>query len=298
MSILWSVAATVIVVKYKRTGDIDRFNMTLAFGLVHSLAMVTQTILRWNQQDFCRNFNGFTLFIRQLHEKYYKSFNPTDLKDFPKLSVTYYVLLEVVAQDHIDFLASLEPTILMYILTSVSEGLNSHDSMIGAGCCATLDHIVSSIFKHTMKKYKIRSRLFSVPLVPLESSERILQTVEQHPEILQRMLGTVLNIVMFEDCRNQWSMSRPLLALILSNEEYFGQLRDSLIRSQAPDKQANMSVAFEKLMKGIDRRLDVKNRDRFTQNLAIFRKDLNDSLRVIRITNSKDSGNEAMMNCV
>ena len=33
------------------------------------------------------------------------------------------------------------------------------------------------------------------------------------------MLQTVLNIIMFEDCRNQWSMSRPLLGLILLNEE-------------------------------------------------------------------------------
>lgn len=33
------------------------------------------------------------------------------------------------------------------------------------------------------------------------------------------MLSTVLNIIMFEDCRNQWSMSRPLLGLILLNEE-------------------------------------------------------------------------------
>ena len=49
-----------------------------------------------------------------------------------------------------------------------------------------------------------------------------------HPEILQRMLSTVLNIIMFEDCRNQWSMSRPLLGLILLNEEYFKQLRDQV----------------------------------------------------------------------
>ena len=34
-----------------------------------------------------------------------------------------------------------------------------------------------------------------------------------------QMLSTVLNIIMFEDCRNQWSMSRPLLGLILINEE-------------------------------------------------------------------------------
>ena len=56
-------------------------------------------------------------------------------------------------------------------------------------------------------------------VLPVASNERVLQTVEQHPEILQQMLATVLNIVMFEDCRNQWSMSRPLLGLILLNEE-------------------------------------------------------------------------------
>lgn len=46
-----------------------------------------------------------------------------------------------------------------------------------------------------------------------------LQVLKQHPEILQQMLSTVLNVIMFEDCRNQWSMSRPLLGLILLNEE-------------------------------------------------------------------------------
>ena len=42
------------------------------------------------------------------------------------------------------------------------------------------------------------------------------------------ILQTVLNIIMFEDCRNQWSMSRPLLGLILLNEDYFQQLRDQV----------------------------------------------------------------------
>lgn len=36
---------------------------------------------------------------------------------------------------------------------------------------------------------------------------------------LFQMLSTVLNIIIFEDCRNQWSMSRPLLGLILLNEK-------------------------------------------------------------------------------
>lgn len=46
-----------------------------------------------------------------------------------------------------------------------------------------------------------------------------LEVLKQHPEILQQILSTVLNVIMFEDCRSQWSMSRPLLGLILLNEE-------------------------------------------------------------------------------
>lgn len=46
-----------------------------------------------------------------------------DLMDFPKLSQTYYVLLECVAQDHMNFLAALDPSMFLYILQSISEGL-------------------------------------------------------------------------------------------------------------------------------------------------------------------------------
>ena len=52
-------------------------------------------------------------------------------------------------------------------------------------------------------------------------SDSLVTVVKMRPEILQQMLQTVLNIIMFEDCRNQWSMSRPLLGLILLNEDYF-----------------------------------------------------------------------------
>ena len=109
----------------------------------------------------------------------------------------------------------------------------------------------------------------------------------------------VLNIIMFEDCRNQWSMSRPLLGLILLNEEYFQvlsigsvdsplsfyfllteiiyldlfqNLRDQIISSQPADKRGAMMTWFENLMDGIERNLLTKNRDRFTQNLSVFRR--------------------------
>lgn len=76
-------------------------------------------------------------------------------------------------------------------------------------------------------------------------------------------------------------------------------MRENIIRSQPPDKQAAMAQWFENLMEGIERNLLTKNRDRyvnsavlfllyrdymiyfsrFTQNLSMFRRDINDSLK-------------------
>lgn len=47
------------------------------------------------------------------------------VQDYPKLSQTYYVLLECLAQDHMTFLATLEPNVFLYILSSISEGLTA-----------------------------------------------------------------------------------------------------------------------------------------------------------------------------
>ena len=105
--------------------------------------------------------------------------------------------------------------------------------MVCTGCCATLDHIVTYLFKKVTNKGKMK-RVFTNDNLPLTlgkksrssgqanpDNDSLVTVVKMRPEILQQMLQTVLNIIMFEDCRNQWSMSRPLLGLILLNEDYF-----------------------------------------------------------------------------
>ncbi|KAM4748193.1 exportin-7 [Rhinophrynus dorsalis] len=197
----------------------------------------------------------------------------SDLLDYPKLSQSYYSLLEVLTQDHMSFIASLEPHVIMYILSSISEGLTALDTMVCTGCCSCLDHIVTYLFKQLSRSGKKRGA------PPPQESERFLHIMQQHPEMIQQMLSTVLNIIIFEDCRNQWSMSRPLLGLILLNEKYFSDLRSSIVSSQPPEKQQAMHLCFENLMEGIERNLLTKNRDRFTQNLSAFRREVNDSMK-------------------
>lgn len=216
-----------------------------------------------------------------------------------------------------NFLANLEPNVFLYILSSISEGLNALDTMVCTGCCATLDHIVTYLFKWLSKTNKKASPASGL----VRESETCLKVLELQPEILQQMLSTILNIIMFEDCRNQWSMSRPLLGLILLNEDYFNQLRQSIVGQQPSDKQSSMAQWFDNLMEGIERNLLTKNRDRFvpnpqfyglfslmvcliifilrfTQNLSVFRRDINDSLKGPALANSNTTiagGGDNMM---
>ncbi|XP_046909071.2 ran-binding protein 16 [Dermatophagoides farinae] len=190
------------------------------------------------------------------------SISITDILEYPKLSQSYYVLLECIAQDHMKFLANLEPTVFLYIISSISEGLNSLDNVC-TSCCSALDHIVSYIFKEISKQNK-------------KKSYEVNCLMELKPEIFQQMLSTIMNIIMFEDCRNQWSMSRPLLGLILLNEDYFNELRRNIISQQPIEKQTTMNRLFDYLMRDIERNLLAKNRDRFTQNVSTFRRELSD----------------------
>ncbi|XP_071044353.1 exportin-7 isoform X2 [Parasteatoda tepidariorum] len=183
----------------------------------------------------------------------------SDLLHYPKLSQTYYVLLECLAQDHMNFLSNLEPQLFLYILSSISEGLSSSDTMVCAGCCAALDHLVTYIFKKVSRAGKKRRTSGT----ETQEEESCLRVLKLHPEILQQMLSTNLNIVIFEECRNQWSMSRPLLGLILLNEEYFNRLRQNIISNQLPEKQCVMAQWFDSLMEGIERNLQTKNRERW-----------------------------------
>ena len=46
-------------------------------------------------------------------------------QDYPKLSQSYYALLECLSQDHMSFISNLEPQVFLYILATISEGLTA-----------------------------------------------------------------------------------------------------------------------------------------------------------------------------
>ena len=118
--------------------------------------------------------------------------------------------METLTADHMAFISMLEPQVFLYILSTISDGLSAIDSIISTNCCSSLDHILTYLFKSLSKQKRNNQQQQQTPLV---------QVYQQEPQVFQQVLRNVINIIVFEDCRNQWSMSRPLLGLILLNEQ-------------------------------------------------------------------------------
>ena len=108
---------------------------------------------------------------------------------------------------------------------------------------------------------------------PQRGSEELARHVQAQPGIFPDMLRTLFDIVLFEDCANQWSLSRPMLSLILVCEHQYVELKAQIAATMPQAKRGKMEGCFEKLMSEVTRSLESRNRDRFTQNLTVFRHD-------------------------
>ncbi|XP_010003859.1 PREDICTED: ran-binding protein 17 [Chaetura pelagica] len=161
------------------------------------------------------------------------------------------------------------------LFREASKMICTYDTIVSSSCCASLDYIVTYLFKHLAKEGKKTLRCREIS----EDGQRLLHFMQQNPEVLQQMMSILMNTIIFEDCRNQWSVSRPLLGLILLNEKYFSELRATLVASQPENKREVLDQCFRSLMEGVEQNLLVKNRDRFTQNMSVFRRDVADALR-------------------
>ena len=47
--------------------------------------------------------------------------------------------------------------------------------------------------------------------VPPSCEQAIAEHLRQRPELFPQILSTLFEILLFEDCSNQWSLSRPML---------------------------------------------------------------------------------------
>ncbi|KAJ3676579.1 hypothetical protein LUZ60_003991 [Juncus effusus] len=186
-----------------------------------------------------------------------------DILAYRKLSKAYFAYVEVLFSNHIKVILNLDTTTFMHIASSLESGLKGLDSAIASQCAAAIDHLAAFYFNNIKQ----------ADGPPSPAALNLARHVSECPNLFPEMLKSLFEIVLFEDTGNQWSLSRPMLSLILISEQTYADLRAQILASQPADQQQRLSACFEKLMADVTMSLETKNRDKFTQNLTIFRHD-------------------------
>jgi exportin-7 len=85
-------------------------------------------------------------------------------------------------------------------------------------------------------------------------------------------------LVVAGDFQSSWSISRPLLVLILLDKPHFLTTVQEVLTHQSPDAVAHVSKCFDSLLDNVsDSNVTPKNRDVFTRNLYQFIQNLKDT---------------------
>lgn len=181
-----------------------------------------------------------------------------DVMAYPKVAKAYFQFIEILCSNHTKSIVTLEHPAFKYVVRSLQEGLQASEVWLSSQAASSINQLSGFRFKHTMKN--------------TEHGQIMQRHCEQSPELFPQCLEIIFDMILTDDCSNQWSMSRPLLSLILTNEDAFLRLKATTIENQKlPERKAVVTEAFEKLMVNVKPNLDSKNRDRFTQNVTAFR---------------------------
>ncbi|KAL4292157.1 hypothetical protein GQ457_14G020780 [Hibiscus cannabinus] len=182
-------------------------------------------------------------------------------EDVSDLTRAYFSFLEILFNSHISFILKLDAATFMHIVGSLESGLKGLDINISSQCATAVDNLAAFYFNNIT--------MGEAPTSP--AAVKLAQHIADCPSLFPQILKTLFEIVLFEDCGNQWSLSRPMLSLILISEQIFADLKAQILASQPMDQHQRRSVCFDKLMQDVTRSLDSRNRDKFTQNLTVFR---------------------------
>ena len=117
---------------------------------------------------------------------------------------------------------------------------------------------------------------------------KISQKENSEKQIVQKLLTefslefvqlfeVVLEVIILEDSNYMWSLSKSLLGLIIINEHRFEDVKRFVITKSTsnPEGQQKLYNSLSELMNGVSRRMDQKNRDRFSKNFSSLRQVIN-----------------------
>ncbi|KJP89407.1 hypothetical protein AK88_00850 [Plasmodium fragile] len=187
-----------------------------------------------------------------------------DLLSYIKHLKPYFSFLDLVTKNFFQRILNLEFQLIADVIHNVKEGLCSFDYTVSMTCCSILDNIVTYIFTNRKSSN--------------EQGQIIKNFLENQPQALKEVLNLMFHLILGGDFGSTWSMSQPLLGLILLDAQGYFKIQEQLISQQSEEKKQKLRHCFCKLMDHIESNLAPNNRENFTRNLYTFAQEIRNIL--------------------
>ncbi|KAK6044471.1 hypothetical protein COOONC_18023, partial [Cooperia oncophora] len=148
------------------------------------------------------------------------------------------------------------------------------DAVVITSACSALDTILNYLYKRFTRSPHPVAKVGMEP-----EGDSCLVAVKNQPQLMSDILTSMMTSLMFGEVKCQWSISRPLLGLILLQEEVFTNFKREIISQQPEDRHAAFDQAFIGLMDGVELSLTVKTR---TSSLKTWRNSVEKSLKQLK----------------
>eukprot|EP01029_Cantina_marsupialis_P014315 TRINITY_DN31606_c0_g1_i1.p1 TRINITY_DN31606_c0_g1~~TRINITY_DN31606_c0_g1_i1.p1 ORF type:complete len:263 (-),score=30.27 TRINITY_DN31606_c0_g1_i1:73-861(-) len=185
------------------------------------------------------------------------SISDSQLLPFPKTSSAYFGFMEALLNGHIPYLLQINGTV--DVLVRIQKGLDSFDSNVSNSCANALNHFCDFFHENTAIETP-----FTSMLVHLQKNS---------PSMFFDFITTIFNSMLCQKSpQNQWTLSLPLLGLILSHRPSFEQYKQNLIAIQQTDEDQQMLIQlFNELTEGISDELSPDTKEEFIKKFTVFK---------------------------
>lgn len=208
------------------------------------------------------------------------------LSQHVKVQRRVFPALQALAARDAAFILQLAPEVLAVILEQLHFGVRSTTSLVSSYANGALNDLATARFEalRTVKDEgtPALAALTTCQRRQREVHERVAASLTVLDEVAEGLWVTLTNslfdTVLYEPKSNQWSISRPLLPLILVDTSQFEEYARTLSESVGPSVVPAMKAGVTKILEMLEPRLDNQMRRQFTVCLYDLVRDVRDLL--------------------
>eukprot|EP01028_Stygiella_incarcerata_P007720 TRINITY_DN3225_c1_g2_i1.p1 TRINITY_DN3225_c1_g2~~TRINITY_DN3225_c1_g2_i1.p1 ORF type:complete len:851 (-),score=194.60 TRINITY_DN3225_c1_g2_i1:100-2652(-) len=180
-----------------------------------------------------------------------------DLLGYRKICKSYFRLLGILYTDHCHLLADLETPVFLQLAASLMEGIRCTDPSVSLQACSGLDHMLTFYHQQTLRGTEI--------------ARRFAEHLEARSTLFLEFMRMLIQMLIFEEIDNLYAFSRPVFAMIVVDQVAFERAKEESVSQLVQERGTRILEAFDRLFNGVELNLHFVNRDRFSQNLSLFK---------------------------